>query len=142
MIPCFAIKYTSNLIISNGCWNSVYAIILQYRPCANIVSVCHLESVNQPEKCTSNTSRRLGWSSETMNIQTWLVQEKLHLTTIPHCLYKRLKRSNTHYTRFNSRYMKSADERSTKKGCLPVFNIVIYYKYSFKAKMTRAYPGE
>ena len=50
VIPCFAIKYTSNLIISNGYWNSVYAIILQYRPCANVISVCHLESVNQPEK--------------------------------------------------------------------------------------------
>ena len=32
----------------------------QYGRCANIISVCHLESINQPEKCIDNTSRRLG----------------------------------------------------------------------------------
>ena len=57
VMPCFTIDYTSNLFLLT---DSFYAIILQYRRCANIISICHLGSMNQPEKCTSDTSRRLG----------------------------------------------------------------------------------
>ena len=39
--------------------DSICAIILQYGRCANIISVCRLESMNQPEKCTDDTSRPL-----------------------------------------------------------------------------------
>ena len=60
IISCFMIYHTSNLFISSSCRDSVYEIILQYLRCANVISVCHLESMNQPEKCTVNTSRRLG----------------------------------------------------------------------------------
>ena len=64
--------------MSRGCWDNVYAVILQYQSCANIISVCRLESVNQPE--TQQTIGMVFGDDECTHL------EKLNLNNSYNCL--------------------------------------------------------
>ena len=102
--------------------------------------------MNQPEKCTDDTSRRLGrvgmalGDDESTRLTSSGEARSLNSLLLP------LQAAEVEQYPLDKIYFKIHEERIQNNYLKGLFTSIqhsrVYYMHSFKAKMTRAYPGE